>query len=170
LSPAHRHALLLSPGELARTPVEQLVEAEQLRDLMHPPLALLARRLVDAQAVPEVLAHGHVRIKRVVLEDHGEVALRRLESGDVAVADEDAPGSHLLQAADRAQQRRLAAAGRPDEHHELALVDRQVDCVDGDDAVGELLGDVVEDDLSHRRDCTSNPPHLQSLPYKLTRE
>src|SRR6185503_3851364 len=55
----------------------------------------------------------------------------------------------LLEAADRAEERRLSAAGRADEHHELALADREVDVVDGADSARELLDDVVEDDFSH---------------------
>ena len=43
---------------------------------------------------------------------------------DLARADRFEPGDH-------AQQRRLAAAGRADEHHELAVLDFEVDVLDG---------------------------------------
>ena len=137
-------------------PVEELVEAEQLRDRPRTrSLALRLRRLADLQAVAEVLPHGHVRVERVVLEDHREVALAGLEPRHVAVADQDAPVGHLLEAADRAEQRRLAAAGRPDQDHELAVADREVDVVDRAHlAAAELLRHVVERDLTHGRNLS----------------
>ena len=124
--------------------VEQLVEAEERRDVVHAALDLGLGRVTDAETEPEVLAHAHVRIQRVVLEDHRDVAVGRRQLGDLAIADRDRPVRDLLEAGDHAKQRRLAAAGRPDEHHELAVLDRQVDVVDGDDAAGERLRDVLE--------------------------
>jgi hypothetical protein len=98
----------------------------------------------------QVLPHRHVRVERVVLEDHREVALRGGERRHVALPEHDPSAGDLLETADRAQERRLPAARRADEHHELALADRQVDVVDRDHAAGELLADVLEHDLTHR--------------------
>src|SRR5918999_633103 len=98
---AHGDALLLTAGQLPGPAAEQLVEAEQLRHLQHALVALLARRLADAQPVAEVLLHRHVRVERVVLEDHREIALAGLEPRHVAVAYADAAGGHALEAADR---------------------------------------------------------------------
>ena len=50
------------------------------------------------------------------------------------------PAGDVLQPGDHAQQRALAAAGRPDEHHELARLDVEVDAVD------DLVGAVGLDD------------------------
>ena len=57
---------------------------------------------------------------------------------------------HALQPGDHAQQRRLPAARRADEHDELAVADGQVDVVDGDDAAGEDLAHALEADAAHR--------------------
>ena len=86
---AHRDALPLAAGELRGPPVEQVVEAEQLGDVVHAPRDLVLRRPPRLQAVAHVLAHGHVRVERVRLEDHRDVAVARREVGDVAVADVD---------------------------------------------------------------------------------
>ena len=74
-----------------------------------------------------------MRVERVRLEDHRDVAVPRREVGDVAAADLDRAFGDLLEARDHAQQRRLPAAGRPDEDDELAVVDLQRDVVDRDD-------------------------------------
>jgi len=41
---------------------------------------------------------------------------------------------------------RLAAPGRPDQHHEVAVVDSEVERVDRQGPVGVALGDVDEPD------------------------
>ena len=49
------------------------------------------------------------------------------------------PLGRVLVPADHPQRRRLPAAGRPEQDDVLAVVDMQVDVVDGDGAAGELL-------------------------------
>jgi hypothetical protein len=147
----HRDALALAAGELRGPAVEELVEAEERGDLLHAPLRLGLRRLPHLEPVADVLAHGHVRIERVALEDHRHVTPPGCKVGDVAPADADVAVGHLLEPGDHPQQRRLAAAGRADEDHELAVLDPQVHVVDGDGSAREDLRDVLELDLGHRR-------------------
>ena len=111
---------------------------------------LRLRRAPDLEPVAEVVAHGHVRVERVRLEDHRDVAVARRELGDVPLADRDRPGGDLLEAGDHPQERRLAAAGRADENDELPVLDRERDVVDGEDASGKLLRHVFESDPGHR--------------------
>ena len=135
----HRDALALAARELRRLALEELLEAEQRRDLVDARPDLGLRRPPHLQAVAEVLADAHVRVQRVALEDHRDVAMARREVGDVAPADRDLARGHLLEAGDRAEQRRLAAAGRPDERDELAVADLERDVVDGDDVARETF-------------------------------
>ena len=62
---------------------------------------------------------------------------------------EISPSRDLLEPGDHAQQRRLAAAGRADEHHELAARDREADVVDREHAAGVVLRHPLEPDLGH---------------------
>ena len=92
-----------------------------------------------------VLAHGHVRVERVVLEHHGDVARLGRQRVDHLAVDGDVAGGDLLEAGEHAQQGGLAAARGADQHDELAVgdVDRYaVDHLDG--AVG--LADVADGD------------------------
>ena len=72
-------------------------------------------------------ATRHVRVQRVVLEHHRDVALLGREVGDVAVADEQPTAVDALEAGEHPQRRRLAAAGRADQDEELAVVDDEVE-------------------------------------------
>ena len=134
-------------------------------DLQHrrPPRRRRARsRRASArpQLQPEghVLEHRHVRVERVGLEHHGDAALGRRQSVDALAADADLAGGDVLEPGDQAQQRGLAAAGRPDEDDELAVGDVEVDAVRCTSLRAERLADLLE---LHR--ATSSAPPAQPL-------
>jgi hypothetical protein len=104
----------------------------------------------DLQREAHVLGDGHVRVERVVLEDHRDVAVLRRDVGDVAVADEDARRRDLLEAREHPQAGRLAAAGGADEHEELAVGDLEVELVHrGSVRTRVEAGRLVERDSGH---------------------
>ena len=74
---AHRDALTLAARQLAGLALEVVLEPEHPRHLAHPPLALGLLHLRDLQREADVLRDGQVRIERVVLEDHRDVAVLR---------------------------------------------------------------------------------------------
>ncbi|MCY1231867.1 hypothetical protein D9M72_443290 [compost metagenome] len=75
-----------------------------------------------AQAIGNVVLDRHPREDRLLLEDHRIERLRLVEMRDLEL-----PGCVGFQAGDDAQQRGLAAAGRPDDAAELSLLDGEVD-------------------------------------------
>jgi hypothetical protein len=90
-----------------------------------------------------------VRVQGVVLEDHRDVAVLRGEVVDHLAADLQVALGDVLQPGDHPQRRRLPAARRADEDHELRVADLQVHVLDGLEAVRIALDDVVELDLGH---------------------
>ncbi len=68
-------------------------------------------------------------IQGVGLEDHGDAALGRGGVERADTLDQQVAGGRLFQTGDDAQQGRLAATGRPDDHDELAVVDVEVDAL-----------------------------------------
>jgi hypothetical protein len=89
-----------------------------------------------------------VRVERVALEHHRDVAVLRLDVVDDALVDRDRAGVDLLEPGEHPQQRRLAAARRADQHHELAVRDVERNAVDDFRASKSLL-DVAERDGRH---------------------
>ena len=145
----HGHPLPLSAGELLGQAIEQ---RSQLEDVRRPGDALVhfvARHTAHLEREGEVLAHGHERIERVVLEHHGDVALLRRQLVDDAVADANDAGADGLETCQHAQQRRLATAGGTDQHHELAVVDGETAVDHGVGAVRVGLADVLEGNARH---------------------
>ena len=141
-------ALALATAELGGTSLEQWPQVQHLGR----GLDLLADgRPVDpllAQAEAHVVAHRHVRVERVVLEDHGDVALGRLQVGDIAVVEDDGPGTQPLETGDAGERRALAAAGGAKQRQEFAVGDVDVEAVDRGD-VTVPLGQLLQRDASH---------------------
>ena len=132
---AHRDALALAAGQLARLAVEHGAEFEDARGFLDPGVDLGLGHAAVAQAVGHVVVDAHMRIERVILEHHGDVALGRLDLVDDAAADVDLAAADGLQPRDHPQQRGLAAAGGADQHAELAVGDLEADALDGLEAV-----------------------------------
>ena len=145
--PAHRHPLALAAGEVRRPPVEVVLEVERLRRRLDLLVDLGLVHLGELEREAHVLAHGHVRVERVVLEDHRDVAVLRRLVVDLLAADRQLAGGDVLEPGDHPQRRRLAAARGADEDHELAVLDREVHLLDRFKAVREDLGDSIEDYL-----------------------
>ena len=82
------------------------------------------------------------------LEHEGDVAVAGFKLLHRLAIDEDVARVDILQPGNGAQRRGLAATGRPEEHHELPVLDRQIEL--SDDVNGtEVFLDVPEDDLGH---------------------
>ena len=142
--PPHRHPLALAAGEVGGAAVEVLGQVERLRRLLDLAVDLPLVDPGQLQREAHVLAHGHVRVERVVLEDHRDVAILGRAVVDHLAADLQLAAGDVLEPGDHPQRRRLAAARGPDEDHELAVADLQVHVLDGFLAVGEDLGDSIE--------------------------
>ena len=89
-----------------------------------------------------------MRIEAVALEHHGHAAGARRHLVDDVAADQDVAARLLLEPADDAQKRRLAAARGPKQHHEFAVRHRQADAVDGGNLV-KFLDDIPGQYCSH---------------------
>ena len=82
---AHRDALPLSARKLSRPALEQRLELEHRRGLADAGVDEVARLLADLQREAEIFADGEMRVERIALEDHRDVALARRQSiGDRA--------------------------------------------------------------------------------------
>ena len=148
---AHGHALALAARQFARLALQQVAQLEDLGGLVHAALDLVLGHLGDLQAIGHVLEVRHVRVERVVLEHHRDVALGGFQVVHHAVADAQFAAGDFLQPRDHAQQRRLAAARGAHDHDELAVLHLGVDAVD--DLVGLGPVPVALDDVAKGEGC-----------------
>ena len=73
--PAHGDALVLAAGQLLRQTVEQLPEREDICGLGYQLVDGGFVAALKLQRKSHILRDGHVRIERIALKDHGNIAL-----------------------------------------------------------------------------------------------
>ena len=84
-----------------------------------------------------------MRVERVVLEHHGDVAVARRHVVDDIAANPDLPAADFLQPGNHAQGGGFAAAGRADQHDEFMIGDFEVDAFNGLHAAFVFLDDLA---------------------------
>jgi hypothetical protein len=127
---AHGDALALAAGERAGIALQQLVEAEDARGVLDALVDLALRRVAQTQREGHVLRHRHMRVERVLLEHHGDVALFGRNVVDDLGADGDLPARDAFEPGEHAQQGGLSASRGTDQNDEFAVLDLDVDAVD----------------------------------------
>jgi hypothetical protein len=130
LDTAHGDALALAAGEGLGLALKVGVEPEHGRGLAHAGVDLGLGKFPQLQAEGHVLIYRHVRIERVVLENHRDVPVLGQHVVHHPVVDRNGAARDLLQPRDHAQGGRFPAAGRADQHHEFPILDLQIDAVD----------------------------------------
>ena len=158
--PADGDPLLLSAGEFPRLLVEPLVQIEHFGGFLDPggnfPRVDPSIAAAPAQTESEVRAHRHVGIEGIGLEHHAEPPGAGRQVVDSRPADPDFPPGNVLKTREQPQSGRLAAAGRTEQHQELAFADREIQRVEGNRAVVVDLGRANEFNVRH----LSNPSPL----------
>ena len=125
-----------------------MLDLQQGRDPLQRRFAGLAVDLADLEPEGQVARDRHVRIERVGLEHHRDVAILRVDIGDVAIADQQLALARVDQAGDDVEQRGLAAAGGAEQHEEFAAFKRDVDALQRlDSAIA--LADTVDGQRAH---------------------
>jgi hypothetical protein len=139
---ADRDALALAAGELARLAIEVIGQVQRRGRLARPSgrsrraaawPSSARRRCCRARSCAD-------RARRTGTPSPARAAPGRRWSRPCRRSDLAARGD-VLEPGDQAQQRRLAAARRADEHRELAVLDLEIDAVDDLDGA-ERLADV----------------------------
>jgi hypothetical protein len=145
---AERDALALAATQRLGLAVKQVADREHVGGFLHALVDLGLRRLAQLEAESHVVIHRHVRVERIALEHHRDIAILRRHIVDNAIANVDVAVGDLLQASQATQRGGLAAARRPNQHQEFLIVDLDVEIFQHRDLT-EALPDVVELDACH---------------------
>ena len=116
-----RDALALAAGELMRLAPLEAFEPHERQHLGNARGDLLLRQAVLLQPEGDIARDGEMRKQRVALEHHVDRPPVRRHAGQILAVEQDAARVRRLEAGEHAQQRGLAAAGRPEQREELAL-------------------------------------------------
>ena len=116
-----RNALTLATGKGLRPAIEKLLDAQDARSFQDALLDLRFRILSQFQTECHVVVDAHMRVERVVLENHRDVTVFRRKIVDALVANQDIALRDLFETGDHSQGRRLSTARRADENDELPV-------------------------------------------------
>src|ERR1700739_1637727 len=123
---AERHALALPAPKLPGFASEIIANAENIGRLVD---ALADRAALDFphfQAEGHVVVDAHVRIERVILKHHGDVAVHGRQFVHHGIADEHLTRANGFETRHHAQRRGLAAARRTYQNNEFLIADFKV--------------------------------------------
>ena len=100
-----------------------------------------------------------MRVKRVALEHHCDVAARWRHIADGPSPDSDFTAAGMVETGQQSQQGAFAAPRGTDQHQKLAIVDRQIQLtnhINGITAAAswERLAEVFETDAGQRQSCS----------------
>jgi len=120
--------------------IGEMHEAQRLVDAL---LGLGGGHAAHLQAEAHIPSHRHVREERIVLKHHAEAAFLGAQGVDALVVEPDAAAGHRQQPGNAIERRRLAAARRAEQGHELAAADREREIAQGVDGA-EIAAHPVE--------------------------
>jgi len=123
---------------------------------------MASRHSLHLQSEGDVLEDRQVRIERIALKDHRDVAISRRDLVDDSFADRDRALADLLQAGDHPKSRRLAASGRPDDDDEFAVTYRKGQVIYGAHSIRVDLCHMLKDDFGHRSNGQCLAPDADS--------
>jgi hypothetical protein len=145
---AHRDSLPLAAGQLFWPPAQEISDIEDFRRLLHPRANLGLRYSPQSQPERHVLEYRHMRIERVILEHHCNVAILGRHIIDDLAVDEDVAGSGLLEPGDHAQRGALSTTGRSHQDDEFIVGNGEADVAHRIDVV-EALHNIAQRHVSH---------------------
>ena len=134
------HALALSARKLCWIPLCQPLELDELEQLVDTLVDLCTRPATYLEAEGDVVAHGHVLERGVMLEDEADAAFLRWPRGHVVAVEQDGPRVGTLEPGDHSQKRRLPAPARPEQRGQRSGRHLDGNIVQRDE-VAEALGD-----------------------------
>ncbi len=91
-----------------------MLDLQHTRDFGHRCLSLGLSDAAHFKAKGDVLFHAHIGIQRIGLEDHGNIAFRRMFVIDALSVNRDFTTAYLFKPSDHIEQCGLSAARRAD--------------------------------------------------------
>ena len=143
--PSHGDSLTLAAGKLRRLALQQLLDIQHFRDVFHSPVDIDLGKPLKPECEGHVPRDVHVRVKRVVLKDHRDIAVLGFQTADRLVVEPDFTGRQGFKTGEYAQRGGFSATGGPNEHGKLAVIELQAKRRKNSDT-SKMFFDVIEAD------------------------
>ena len=141
---AHGDTLPLTTGQLAWATVQIVREIEHLGRVNHLLLDLRLWKTTIFQPIAHISGNRHMRVKGIILEHHGDVALGWFDIIDDPLTDGDRAAGDVLKAGNHPEQGGFATTGRTNEDNEFAVRDLEIAGFDRFESVWINLADHIK--------------------------
>lgn len=135
--------LTLAAGQRLRLAVQQMLQIQNFSYFMNLPVDFVLRHLLKRQSERHILVNRHMRIQRVALENHRNIAVLRRNVIDAALADIHITVRDLLKTCNHTQRSRFTAAGRADQHDKFLVRDFKIKFRHYFNAAGIYLSNIL---------------------------
>ena len=146
---AHGNTLALPARKRLGLALQQRRDVQNACGFLHAAINFRLREFPKHQAEGHIVVNAHVRIKRVILEHHGNVTIPRWDVIHQCAANGDIARGDFLQPSNHAERGGFAAARRPDQDDEFVVGDFKVNAFDCLNAAFIGLDDLAKRYLSH---------------------
>ena len=117
--------------------------------LCYPLFDFALRRLSQLQTEGHVFKNGHVRIKRIILENHRDISVFRSDIVYQLPVNQKLSRCNFLKAGNHSQGSGFTASRRPDQNDELLVRNIEVKVVYRRNPAGILFVDVLKYNACH---------------------
>lgn len=104
-----------------------MTNLQDIGNFLNRLITLRLGHFTNFHAKSDISCNRHIRIKRIGLENHRNIALGRMQPGNRLSIDGDIPGRDWFEPGDSVQQCRLSAARRANEDEKTTLIDLDID-------------------------------------------
>ena len=147
--PAQGHALRLSAGQFPGFARQKMGDAQHGGGLGNAALDFALVEAPQFQSEGQVAIDAQMRIERLMLKDHGHVAIARRNAMYRPAVDGDAAAGGIGETCDQPQRGGLARAGRAGQNHAVAVGRVQRKIVEGTDPAWKDFGQIMQTECGH---------------------
>ena len=142
-SASERYPLLVRVGKRFDLLVQNVCESEKFGGCFYPAVDHSPREISEPQTERHIIICIKMAVQGVILKSHCKAPVAGKDIVEQIIAQPDLAGSDILQTADHAQDRRLAAAARPVKDNKLAVFYMKIDVIYGDESVWVSFSQVL---------------------------
>ena len=145
---AHRNPLALAARKLCRPTLKIILKLEDIGRACHALVNFIGGLAAHFQAKRHVFFNAHMGVQRIILEDHGNVAVGGRQGIDDLVTNPQFTRADFFQPGDHSEQGGFPATGRTNKNEKLAARDIDIYPVDHGNCPVEL-SDLLQTDRCH---------------------
>ena len=127
----HGDSLTLTSGKSLGLAIQIIDQIKNFSGLYDALMDFILGNAGNFKRKSHILFNGHMRIQSVILENHRNIAIFRLNVGNIDVTDVNMSFIYFFKTGKHSQRRRFSASGRSYENKKLAVLNLHAEVIHG---------------------------------------